>query len=112
MATSHDRVGNLGSVIEGGGQAPDLTSHHDQLLGEKPGHEGPGLVTNTEDLDIVETLPGGDLVVEGCPDVLTDAAVNGSGQTTVRGQRHVQLLGLGSVGLDLHNRKPQYHDMT
>jgi len=101
VATSHDRVGNLGSVIEGGGQATNLTAHHDQLLGEKPGHEGPGLVSDTEDLNIVEALPGSHFVVQSRSDVLTDAAVNCSGQTSVGCQRHVQLLGLGGLGLDL-----------
>merc|ERR1719400_2355290 len=93
VATSHDRVGNLGSIIEGGRQTADLTAHHDQLLGEKSGHEGPRLVSHTEDLDVVQTLARGHLVVKSLPDVLTDTAVNCPGQSTVRGQSHIQLLG-------------------
>ena len=83
VSAGHDGVGNLGRVIESWWQSPDLTANHDQLLGEEPLHEGPGLIPHTEDLDVIETLPSGHLVVEGLPDVLTDGAVDCSCQTSV-----------------------------
>ena len=105
VTTSHDRVGNLSGVIEGGGQTADLTANHDQLLGEKSGHEGARLVSHTEDLDVVQILPSRNLVVKSLPDVLTDTAVNCPGKTTVRGQSHEQLLRLGGIRLYLNKRE-------
>ena len=97
VATVHDRVGNLGSVIECGWQAPDLAANHYQLLGEKPGHESPRLVSHTQDFDVVQALSSGHLVMKRLSDALADTAVNCSGKSSVRGESHVQLLGRGGL---------------
>ena len=103
VAAGEDGVGNLGGVVEGGGQSADLAADHQDLLGEEPLEEGPGLVSHAQDLHIVEGLPGRQLGLQLRPDVLVNVAVDSSGQASVRGHCHEQFLGLGLVCGDLDN---------
>ena len=103
VAAGEDGVGNLGGVVEGGGQSADLAADHQDLLGEEPLEEGPGLVSHAQDLHIVEGLPGRQLGLQLRPDVLVNVAVDSSGQASVRGHCHEQFLGLGLVCGNLDN---------
>ena len=73
-------------------QTSDLGANHDKVLGEISGHEGPGLVTDTDDLCVGRSLRGHLLQVG--PDGLADGGVHTSGQASVGGDGHVQVLGL------------------
>ena len=78
-----DGVGNLGGIIEGGGQTSNLTANSNDLLGEEPLEEGPGLVTHTQNPHIVQTLSIGQLLLQPGSDVLVDVGVHCSGQSSV-----------------------------
>ena len=73
-------------------QAADLGANHDKILGEISRHEGPGLVADTDDLGVCSSLRGHLLQVG--PDGLADGGVDTSGQASVGGDGHVQVLGL------------------
>ena len=103
VAAGEDGVGNLGGVVKGGRQSADFAADHQDLLGEEPLEEGPGLVSHAQDLDVVEGLPGRQLGLQLRPDVLVDVAVDSSGQASVRGHCHEQFLGLGLVCGNLDN---------
>ena len=73
-------------------QTADLGANQDEVLGEISSHEGPGLVTDTDDLGVGRSL-GGHLVHVG-PDGLADGGVDTTSQASVRGDGHVQVLRL------------------
>ena len=64
VAAAQNGVSHLGGVVESRGQSSDLTADHENMLGEEPLEEGSGLVSNAQDLDVVQTLSGSDLLLE------------------------------------------------
>ena len=61
VAAGQDGVGHFRGVIEGGGQSSYLTSNHYDLLGEESLEVGSGLVSDAEDLAVIQGLTGGNL---------------------------------------------------
>ena len=64
VAAAQNGVSHLGGVVESRRQSSDLTADHENMLGEEPLEEGSGLVSNAQDLDVVQTLSGSDLLLE------------------------------------------------
>ena len=75
-----------------GWQTSNLGAHHDEVLGEISGHEGPGLVADADDFGVGSSLRGH--LLHLVPDRLADRRVDSACQPSVRGDRDVQVLGL------------------
>lgn len=104
VAAGQHGVRNLRGVIEGRGQSSDLTSDHEDLLGEKSLEEGSGLVSHTQDLDIVQRFSRSDLLLKlsskicilvisidsicNSPDGFVDVAVDSSSKASVGSYCH------------------------
>ena len=73
-------------------QTSDLGAHHDEVLGEISGHEGPGLVADADDFGVGSSLRGH--LLHLVPDRLADRRVDSARQTSVGGNRDVQVLRL------------------
>ena len=74
MTTVQDGIGDLGSIAKLRGKATDFRPNHNNLRRKVSLEESSRLVSNTENLDIIEALAGGNLGLQLSSDVLVDVA--------------------------------------